>query len=84
MDMVSRLWNGKWGRARLDIWVDRDGDQWHVTARIGGPEGDVIPYGAGGEGAEDAVAYMVDRLKATAPGDQEWQDITDTYRRPDR
>jgi hypothetical protein len=79
--MVARWWNGKWGHARLDIWVDVDraAGIWHVTARKGGPEGQRIPHTVASQ--EDAD-LLVDRLKTTALGAdrQRWRDITETYR----
>lgn len=63
------LWNGQWGWARLDIYLERDGDVWRVRAsqwlgRYGEDVWDNL--------TEERARRYVEVLKRDAPGLEPW------------
>ncbi|HEU4421363.1 MAG TPA: hypothetical protein VFR67_02355 [Pilimelia sp.] len=71
VEIVARWWNRRWGHLRRDIWLESDAQHWVVRGRVGGADGREVTY----DFDRDYEAHaMVDRLKATAPGD--WKDLT--------
>jgi len=75
MELVRRLWNGRWGRlARADIWVKHD-ETWIVEWRKG--DGDA-PVRARRFATRDLALAWADRLMRS--GGDGWKDITDISR----
>jgi hypothetical protein len=80
---VEHHWNGQWGWARLDVYLERDGDRWKVRAlqwlgRHGNDEWANL--------GEARARWYVQRLLDTAPGPPEgwkWRDISGTNRQYD-
>lgn len=75
-------WNGQWGWARLDVYLERDGDQWTVRAlqwlgRHGEDEWTNL--------SETRARWYVQRLLETAPGLEPWpwRDIAGAHRQYD-
>jgi hypothetical protein len=72
VEQVEHWWNGQWGWARLDIYLERVGSRWQVRAleRLG--ETQELTYSD--LTAAQARAY-VQHLLRTAPPVGEWRDI---------
>lgn len=86
MQLQEHWWNGQWGWARLDIYLERDGDTWRVRAleNYGKPGYQTLVY----EGMTEVQARRyVDRLKGLARpphgGEWVWRDIASAHRRYD-
>lgn len=71
-------WNGQWGWARLDIYLEHDGDRWRVRAlqRLGRDGADVWD-----NLSEERARRYVEVLKREAPGLEPWpwRDISGSY-----
>lgn len=69
---MLRLWNGRMGPERDDIWVERDTDGVHYVAIREGAT--TNPRNRWKAGDRDTAWEWVQRLKASSclPPDQEW------------
>jgi hypothetical protein len=66
---VEHHWNGQWGWARLDIYLERDGDLWTVRAlQRQGLWGEDVWAGLD----EPRARRYVEILKRDAPGLEPW------------
>lgn len=77
MDLVQRLWNGRWGKlARRDIWLYTDGARWFLRARQGDGDSKVWTHDYT---TEDEARTVVEGMIARTGGTGEWRDITDAF-----
>jgi hypothetical protein len=83
VELIERWWNGQFGKmARVDIWVWKDGDTWHVRGRRRGEGGPEVNYTFIGFPAEAQARRQAKVLRDKAPGSPDrWRDITDAVRR---
>jgi hypothetical protein len=82
VELVERWWNGQFGKmARVDIWVWKDGDTWHVRGRRRGEGGPEVNHMFTGFPAELQARRMSKALRDKTPGSPDrWRDLTDAVR----
>jgi hypothetical protein len=83
---VEHHWNGQWGWARLDIYLERGGDSWRVRALefYGRPGYQTLIYeGLTEEQGRLVVEYLLHTADPPATGSWQWRDIAAGHRRYD-
>lgn len=80
MELVEHHWNGQWGMARLDIYLERDGREWLVRAQERMDESKELRYRCKTEA--QARAYLAYLLRTAAAPEEgwRWRDIAGAHR----